>query len=101
VLPRDVLRETIAGALGRRGLLPGGSPSRPAGPTVAGGAPQALSDPRATVPSVPPIAPAAFVSEADVRAAVRENRKIAISAKTIVTPSARDLASVHRVFVEN
>jgi acetaldehyde dehydrogenase (acetylating) len=100
-LPRDVLRERIAGALGRRGLLPEVSSARRAGPTVAGGPLPAAPSRGAAVPSVPPIAPVAFVSEADVRAAVSENRKIAISAKTIVTPSARDLASVHRVFVEN
>jgi hypothetical protein len=33
-----------------------------------------------------------FVCEADVRQAIREQRKIFIGAKTIVTPSARDLA---------
>ena len=33
-----------------------------------------------------------FVAEADVRAAIQENRKIYIGPKTIVTPSARDLA---------
>ena len=33
-----------------------------------------------------------FVCEADVRQAMKENRKIYIGARTIVTPSARDLA---------
>jgi len=33
-----------------------------------------------------------FVCEADVRDAIRENRKIPIGPKTIVTPAARDLA---------
>jgi len=34
-----------------------------------------------------------FVCEADVRDAIRENRKIPIGPKTIVTPAARDLAA--------
>jgi acetaldehyde dehydrogenase (acetylating) len=42
----------------------------------------------------------AFVCEDDVREAVKAGRKIVIGARTIVTPSARDLASAHRVFVE-
>ena len=33
-----------------------------------------------------------FVCEADVRAAIEEKRKIPIGPRTIVTPSARDLA---------
>jgi ethanolamine utilization cobalamin adenosyltransferase len=38
------------------------------------------------------------VSEADVRQALDEGRRIVIDARTIVTPSARDLAHQHRVF---
>jgi acetaldehyde dehydrogenase (acetylating) len=41
----------------------------------------------------------AFVCEEDVRQAVRLNRKIVIGERTIITPSARDLANEHRVFV--
>ena len=37
--------------------------------------------------------------EADVRAAIRENRKIHIGPKTIVTPSARDLAEPSDILV--
>jgi len=33
------------------------------------------------------------VCEADVRQAMKENRKIYITAKTIITPSARDTAA--------
>jgi len=33
------------------------------------------------------------VCEADIRQAMKENRKIYITAKTIITPSARDLAA--------
>jgi len=41
-----------------------------------------------------------FVSENDVRMAITRSEKIFISTRTIVTPSARDLASTHEVFVE-
>ncbi|HLI83389.1 MAG TPA: aldehyde dehydrogenase family protein [Bryobacteraceae bacterium] len=40
-----------------------------------------------------------FVSEADVRAAIRQNRKIYIGPKTIVTPAARDLAEPSDILV--
>jgi acetaldehyde dehydrogenase (acetylating) len=43
-------------------------------------------------------APVPFVSEADVRQALVENRCITIDARTIITPSARDLGQEHRVF---
>lgn len=44
-------------------------------------------------------APVSFVCEEDVRAAIAANVKIVIGERTIVTPSARDLAESHRVFV--
>jgi len=40
-----------------------------------------------------------FVCEADVRAAIREDRKISIGPRTIVTPSARDLAGPSDILV--
>jgi ethanolamine utilization cobalamin adenosyltransferase len=40
-----------------------------------------------------------FVCEDDVRGAIREGRKIHIGAKTIVTPSALDLAAPHDILV--
>ena len=40
-----------------------------------------------------------FVSEAEVRAAMNRNEKIAIGPKTIVTPAARDLAALHDTLV--
>jgi acetaldehyde dehydrogenase (acetylating) len=40
-----------------------------------------------------------FVCEDDVREAIRLNRKILIGERTIVTPSARDLATAHRIFL--
>lgn len=49
----------------------------------------------ASMPS-PAITLVDFVCEADVRQAVRESRKIYISPKTIVTPSARELANMQK-----
>jgi len=40
-----------------------------------------------------------FVCEADVRQALKENRKIYVTAKAIVTPSARDLAAPGDILV--
>jgi acetaldehyde dehydrogenase (acetylating) len=45
-----------------------------------------------------PITPADFVSEDDVRRAVADGKKIYISKKTILTPSARDLGDEKEVF---
>ncbi len=39
-----------------------------------------------------------FVSEADVRQAIEKGEKIYISAKTILTPSARDLGNEKDIF---
>jgi acyl-CoA reductase-like NAD-dependent aldehyde dehydrogenase len=57
---------------------------------------RAARPPSAATPSP---APAEFVSEDDVRAAIRVGRKIHIGPKTIVTPLARELASEHDTFV--
>lgn len=50
-------------------------------------------------PAEPVPQPTDFVCEADVRAAIRENRKITIGPRTIVTPSARDLAAPNDILV--
>jgi len=44
-------------------------------------------------------APAAFVCEDDVRAAIQAGRKLLIGEKTIVTPAARDLGEDRKAFV--
>jgi hypothetical protein len=51
-----------------------------------------------TVPSLPPDAPAEFVCEDDVRQAMRANRRISVTERTIITPAARDLGESHGVF---
>jgi acetaldehyde dehydrogenase (acetylating) len=48
----------------------------------------------------PAEAPAAFVCEDDVRAAMKAGRKVLIDEKTIVTPSARDLGEAQKMFVQ-
>ena len=56
----------------------------------------------AATPAVQPAAAAVvvdFVCEADVRDALRDKRKIYIGPKTIVTPSARDLAGPSDILV--
>jgi acetaldehyde dehydrogenase (acetylating) len=45
-----------------------------------------------------PAAPVAFVSEADVRQALQDNRRIPVDRRTIITPAARDLGQEHQVF---
>jgi acetaldehyde dehydrogenase (acetylating) len=45
-------------------------------------------------------APAQFVCEDDVRSAIATGRKLLISEKTIITPSARDLGEAHKVFLQ-
>ena len=51
-------------------------------------------------PSPTPEAPAAFVCEDDVRAALKAGRKVVIDEKTIVTPSARDLGESQKAFIQ-
>ena len=65
------------------------SPPAPSGPAPAGAPPAGSGRDRSPVP---------FVSEADVRQALDEGRRIVIDARTILTPSARDLGQQHRVF---
>jgi hypothetical protein len=39
-----------------------------------------------------------FVSESDVRQALKEGRKVRIHSKTLLTPSARELGEEHQIF---
>jgi len=53
--------------------------------------------------SAPPVSrpkprPVDFVSEEEIRAALKRKEKIVIGSKTIITPAARDLAAQHDVF---
>jgi len=44
--------------------------------------------------------PVDFVSEEDVRRAVSEGKKVYVTAKTIITPAARDLGEEKDVFAK-
>ena len=69
-------------------------------PAVFADAAKAISPPpQVAPPTTPPIAVVDFVSEQDVRVAVERRDKIFVGPKTIITPSARDLADSHDVFV--
>jgi acetaldehyde dehydrogenase (acetylating) len=72
-------------------------PTRGSGEATPAAAPQAKAVEKAPAPE---IHVAGFVSENDVRSAITRREKIFIGPKTIVTPSARDLASDHEVFIE-
>jgi len=48
----------------------------------------------------PDTAPAAFVCEDDVRAAMKAGRKVLVDEKTIITPSARDLGESYKLFAQ-
>lgn len=50
-------------------------------------------------PALPPVVIVDFVCENDVQTAIRKSQKIYIGPKTIVTPSARDLAAQHDTLV--
>ena len=58
----------------------------------------AAAPPPAASPA--PSAPVDFVSEEDVRLALKTGRKLLVDEKTIITPSARDLGEAHKVFVD-
>jgi len=101
----DVLARRIDEFLTSRGYRPGTSGAAPAAPLAPlAPAPVAPSAPLAplapTAKDAPPESPAAFVCEDDVRQALKQNRKIVIGERSIVTPAARDLGEQHRLFVQ-
>jgi acetaldehyde dehydrogenase (acetylating) len=60
--------------------------------------PPPVSAPPATPAVEPKLVPVDFVSEEDVRVAIRHSARIIIDRKTILTPAARDLGGDHDVF---
>jgi hypothetical protein len=65
-------------------------------PVASSPAPQVQTcpvPPPSPAPPAPPVEVVPFVSEADVRKAMRDGKKIFIRSKTIVTPAARDLGA--------
>jgi hypothetical protein len=71
-----------------------------AAPASASAAGEPCGAASASKTAAPAIEVAEFVSESEVREAMGRGAKIFIGPKTIVTPSARDLASEHDIFVE-
>jgi acetaldehyde dehydrogenase (acetylating) len=104
----DVLARRIDEFLTSRGYRPSApsatgpsaSPSPSVSPSATAPAPSAQAAPNTS--SVPQATetPADFVCEDDVRQALRQNRKIVIGERSIVTPAARDLGEQHRLFVQ-
>jgi acetaldehyde dehydrogenase (acetylating) len=58
-----------------------------------------LPPPAPAIPNVVKKRPVEFVSEAEIRAALKRKEKIVVGAKTIITPAAQDLAAQYDVFV--
>jgi hypothetical protein len=54
-------------------------------------------EPAASAPAAQPVVD--FVCEADVRAAIKDDRKILIGPRTIVTPAARDVPGASETLV--
>ena len=86
--PGASLSGTVPGAI-TTGTVPGTAGTVP-GATTTG------TVPGSTLPAPDP--PATFVCEDDVRQALRANRRISVSERTIITPAARDLGESHGVF---
>ena len=80
----QVLAERIDAFLGARGYRPNSADTLP--PAVQ------------TSESDSPPAPLDFVCEDDVRSAIEGGRKLLLSGRAIITPSARDLGEQHRIF---
>ncbi len=83
---REVIREVVEDFLKKKGL---DSPARPSPPPAKAAA---------APPPPPKPKPVDFVCEEDVRRAVERREKIAVNAKTIITPAARDLGEAKQVF---
>lgn len=100
--PQAMDSYSIAASVVHRFL--GSKPVSAPAPATCGFTPPAVAAPPAPPPPPPPApAPAVtitdFVCEADVRQAMREKRKIFIGPKSIVTPSAREVAGQHDILV--
>jgi acetaldehyde dehydrogenase (acetylating) len=87
-------RVAVAHAIERFLAKKTGKPAPAAAPT-----PKPAPTPAAAPPvSRPKPRPVDFVSEEEIRAALKRKEKILIGSKTIITPAARDLAAQHDVF---
>jgi acetaldehyde dehydrogenase (acetylating) len=98
----DVLARKIDAFLSSRGYqaaAPAPLAPAPVAPSTRSTAPLAPGGPLAPeAPTAQP--PTDFVCEEDVRQALKQNRKVVIGEKTIVTPAARDLGEQHKAFIQ-
>jgi len=99
---RAVIRSIVDRFLAEKGLRPAASAVPGITPTAS--IPAIADKGQAAAPTPPPVAPPDpvldFVSEADVREALRYGRKLRIGQRTLLTPSARDLGYEQAVFEE-
>jgi acetaldehyde dehydrogenase (acetylating) len=93
----DVLARRIDEFLTSRGYRPSPT-SAPAAPEVLPPKGGSYRNEEKRVESAE--TPADFVCEDDVRQAIKQNRKIVIGERSIVTPAARDLGEERRIFVQ-
>jgi hypothetical protein len=95
----------VAGAVDRYLEQRASRPSAPAcgcglkPPATAAAAFPAPAAPAPVAPPAPPVVIVDFVCESDVRAAMAQGKKIFIGPRTIVTPSARELAAAGEILV--
>jgi acetaldehyde dehydrogenase (acetylating) len=104
---RGRIEEVIDHWLGRR-TSPAPTTTRPSLTSTPVSAPPPVAPPLSSYTELEPhkpvvekqeTKPVGFVCEDDVRAAIQSNSKILVGKKTIITPSARDLADASDVFV--
>jgi acetaldehyde dehydrogenase (acetylating) len=95
--PETAVNWSVARAVDR--FLAGKQPlaEKPAAPAQS--APAKTEAPSSAAPAPKP-RPVDFVSEAEIRAAVKRKAKIIVGPKTIITPAARDLAAEYDVLVK-
>src|SRR3989454_3507850 len=99
--PAEISR-IVARFLSAQAKTPGASQASGSGsPSGTAGAASGTPSPRSAGPTpqaaAPP--PVDFVSEEDVRAAIKKGEKIYVGPRTIITPSARDLGEPREIFV--
>jgi len=92
---RGKIESVVDQWLGRRNP----SPAMPAMPVAPPLSSYTELQPAKPIPEKKETKPVGFVCEDDVRAAIQANSKIIVGKKTIITPSARDLAAASDVFV--
>ncbi len=100
-IPAASLARRIDDFLAARGYAP---PAASSGPAASAAGTRPADGDRGAGPASGPgqvEKPAEFVCEDDVRQAVRQEHKIVIGERTIVTPAARDLGEQHRIFVQS